>query len=76
MSNSLCLSKAEIYALTKKHQPTKQLKILHERGFYRAFRVDDMGDVILERAHYEAVCTGGLLIAAKEKPKVRPLALA
>lgn len=70
--SSLCLSKEEIIALTKKHHPSKQLEILLSRGFYRAYRVDGMGDVILERAHYEAVCMGGIA-TNKPRPKVRPI---
>lgn len=39
-------------------QPAKQLAELHRQGFWRARRARVTGDVILERAHYEAVCSG------------------
>jgi hypothetical protein len=38
--------------------PTKQLNVLHARGFVRAY-IGRHG-VILERAHYEAVSRGEL----------------
>lgn len=40
-------------------QPAKQLQELHRQGFWRARRSRLTGAVILERAHYEAVCRGG-----------------
>lgn len=35
----------------------RQLAELHRQGFYRA-RIAATGNVILERAHYDAVCAG------------------
>lgn len=71
MSSNICLSIKEIEAITGKRQPASQLKILLERGFYRAYRSDGTGAVILERAHYESVCCGGF--NDKQRPKVRRL---
>lgn len=39
-------------------QAAKQLQELHRQGFWRARRARVTGEVILERAHYEAVCSG------------------
>ncbi len=50
------LEPAELAALTGYEQSTKQLEILRKRGFSRAF-IGRRG-VILERAHFEAVCSG------------------
>lgn len=53
---SVTLQPEELQALTGYEQPCKQLNILHKRGFNRAF-IGRKG-VVLERAHYEAVCRG------------------
>ena len=55
-------------ALTKYARPGQQLEELHRRGFHRARRARD-GSVVLERAHYEAVCAGGI---ARREPEVMP----
>ena len=47
----------EIEAMTGYKQPTRQLAILHERGFYRAW-INASGAVVLEVPHYEAVSAG------------------
>ena len=39
-------------------RPADQLKELHRQGFYRARRARVSGRIVLERAHYEAVCSG------------------
>ena len=54
--NSLTLGPTEIAQLTGYEQATKQLDVLHKRGFTRAF-IGRRG-LVLERAHYEAVCRG------------------
>lgn len=64
----LVLSDAELRALTKYARAGQQLEELRRRGFYRARRARD-GSVVLERAHYEAVCAGGL---ARREPEVMP----
>lgn len=51
-------------------QPAKQLAILRERGFFRAWRSPVTGAVILERAHYHAVMLGQATPA--NEPKARP----
>jgi hypothetical protein len=50
-------------------QPAAQLRELHRQGFHRARR-GSVGQVILERAHYEAVCSGRL--AANDPGRPRP----
>jgi hypothetical protein len=52
------LSEEELIELTDYRQPAKQLEVLREQGFWRARRSLVTGGVILERAHYEAVCAG------------------
>lgn len=67
---SLTLSPDEIRELTGYIQPAKQLAELHRRGFVRAYR-NRLGQVTLERAHYDAVARGEIVAP---KPKVRMLA--
>jgi hypothetical protein len=45
---------------------------LHRQGFSRARR-DRLGRLVLERAHYDAVCAGAVV---RPKPKVRHMAQA
>ncbi|MFC5498168.1 DUF4224 domain-containing protein [Caenimonas terrae] len=58
MSSSI-LSPAEIEDITGYQQATKQLQVLHDRGFLRAF-INRKGEVVLERPHFEAVSRGEL----------------
>lgn len=53
----LLLSDAELVALTDYRQHAAQLDELRRQGFTRARR-DRMGRVVLERAHFLAVCAG------------------
>lgn len=54
-------------------RPADQLRYLLERGFWRATRSPINGAVILERAHYEAVCRGAANDdSSGRRPKVRP----
>lgn len=55
--SDLVLSEDDIEALTGYTIATKQLQVLHRRGFHRAF-INRLGTVVLERAHYEAVTCG------------------
>lgn len=64
----LTLSPAELSDLTRYQQPKKQLAILHLRGFARAY-LDHSGQVVLERAHFEAVCRGE---SQPARPRVKP----
>lgn len=54
--NDVTLQPEELEQLTGYEQATKQLDVLHKRGFTRAF-IGRRG-LVLERAHYEAVCRG------------------
>lgn len=59
---------AELVDLTRYERAGKQLEVLHMRGFARAY-IDHTGRVVLERAHYEAVCRGEVQPA---RPRVVP----
>lgn len=67
MSGSITLSAEEIAALTGYKRAADQLKVLHNRGFYRAAILG--GRLVLERAHYESVCAGRV---EPGRPKVKP----
>ena len=68
----LILNPDQIAALTGYRRPADQLRELHRQGFHRARR-SPAGTVILERAHYEAVCRGDA--QQQPRPKVRMPAL-
>ena len=55
-SRSIILTPAELEAITGYRTSTRQLEVLRTRGFVRAY-IGRQG-VILERAHYDAVCRG------------------
>jgi len=63
MSDDIALTEAELTRITGYELPCKQLAVLHNRGFHRAY-IAKKGGVVLERAHYEAVCRG-----QSEKPR-------
>lgn len=63
--SDITLSAAEVEALTGYAAATKQLKVLHARGFVRAF-ISRKGDVVLERTHYEAVTKGEAPVLARQ----------
>jgi hypothetical protein len=65
----LTLSAAELVELTGYRQPAAQLAELRRQGFHRARRLIT-GGVVLERAHYDAVCAGRDKPA--DAPKLRP----
>lgn len=67
--SDILLSDAELVALTGYQRQAEQLAELHRQGFSRARR-DRIGRVVLERAHYEAVCAGQR--TPVDRPKVRP----
>lgn len=54
----ITLSIDEIKQITSYKRPGDQLVELHRRGFYRARIGKVTGQVILERAHYHAICAG------------------
>lgn len=56
-TQSLVLQDNELVEITGYQKATKQLQVLHRRGFHRAF-ISRAGKVVLERAHYEAVTRG------------------
>lgn len=66
---SITLSPDELVALTDYKDPAKQLQELIRQGFYRARRAPRTGKVVLERAHYDAVCSGA---KPANEPRIRP----
>lgn len=54
---TIILNSDELEGVTGYRTPKRQLAELHRQGFYRA-RIAVTGNVILERAHYDAVCAG------------------
>ena len=65
----LILSPDELHALTGSKRAAAQLAALKQRGFWRAY-VNNGGRLILERAHYEAVCRGGDV--ERKRPQITP----
>lgn len=65
---NIILSADDLETLTGYRTPKRQEKELHRRGFYRARISPTTGNVILERAHYDAVCAGE---KAPKEPTVR-----
>ena len=62
---------AELQAVTGGYKrPGDQLRELHRQGFYRARIGAVSGQVVLERAHYDAVCAG-MGPAQAAAPRVR-----
>ncbi len=55
--SELVLTDEDIEALTGYATATKQLQVLQNRGFHRAY-INRRGQVVLERAHFEAVSRG------------------
>lgn len=70
----MVLSDEQIIALTGYRQPSKQLEELHRQGYWRARRSRADGSVILEVAHYEAVCRGQSAPPKEtRRPKLQPV---
>ena len=66
--NSATLSPDELERITGYKRAVDQLPELHTQGFYRARRSPTSGHIILERAHYDAVCAGS---RPANEPRVR-----
>jgi len=72
-SANLLLSTDEVQALAGGYtRPGHQLAELHRQGFWRARRSAMTGQVVLERAHYEAVCAGADLQPTTGRGGSRP----
>lgn len=65
----IVLTQVELIAITGYRQAARQLAELRNRGFHRATLGRD--GVVLERAHYEAVCRGAV---ERARPKVQLVA--
>jgi hypothetical protein len=73
-SPAVILSAEEVRALCGGlRRPNDQLKELYRLGFYRARRGRVKREVILERAHVDAVASGQLMTGSgqQNRPKVR-----
>jgi hypothetical protein len=69
---SVILSPLEVRELAGGYrQPSRQLAVLLKLGYWRARRSKVTGEVIVERAHYDAV-SGGQDAAPAHRPQVRP----
>ena len=55
---TIILTTEELERVTGDKTPKRQVQELHRQGFYRARIAAATGNVILERAHYDAVCAG------------------
>ncbi|MDO8902941.1 MAG: hypothetical protein CVU23_06205 [Betaproteobacteria bacterium HGW-Betaproteobacteria-17] len=63
------LTASELEAITGYRTPSRQLQTLHDRGFTRAYR-NRLGEVVLERPHYDAVCRGEYARTNQTRPTV------
>lgn len=70
--SSLLFSSEEVQTLTGYKWPSKQLEELHRQGFFRA-RIGKTGNVLLERVHYESVCSEQLPQHPTNAPRVRSI---
>lgn len=71
--SDLILDQAELEAITGYRQPSRQLAELRRQGFLRARR-NRLGEVVLERGHYDAVVAGGPATPAQdERPPIYSL---
>ena len=70
---ALLMTPDEVHALTGYRRPAQQQAELHRLGYWRARRAPITGRIVLERAHYEAVCAGADRgPAANSTPRQRP----
>jgi len=70
---SVTLTDEEVQALCGGlKQPARQLAELKRLGYWRARRAAITGRVVLERAHYEAVCAGERRASKVHQPQLRP----
>lgn len=65
--NDPTFTEQELERLTGYRRGAEQLQELHRQGFTRARR-DRLGRVVLERRHYDAVCSGATVQA---RPQLR-----
>lgn len=72
MATDITLQQDELQALTGYKRPNDQLRVLLKRGFTRAHVQN--GRLVLERAHYDAVCRGEAVQAAsgRLRPQITP----
>lgn len=69
---SVTLSPDEVQSAAGGYKrPAEQLRELHRRGFWRAYRSKVTGEVVLERPHYDAVAAGLGAPPQSNRPQVR-----
>jgi hypothetical protein len=68
---SVTLSADEVRQITGYRRGAEQLAELHRQGYWRARRSPITGAVIVERAHYDAVCSGADVKPRKSYPVPR-----
>jgi hypothetical protein len=61
VTTSIVIGEPELQWLTGYKLPSCQLRELKKQGFFRARLNPVTGRVVLERAHYDAVCGGSRL---------------
>lgn len=66
---SMTLPPEQIERMTGYVLPCKQLEVLHQRGFVRAYR-NRRGEVIVEQSHYDAVTRGQFGASPAARPSV------
>lgn len=66
---SITLSDDELESITGYKRPADQLEELRRQGFHRARRSTTTSNIILERAHYDAVCAAGARV--EKGPQLR-----
>lgn len=66
---TILMTEQELVELTGYQWPSKQLSALKRQGFFRARINERTGSVLLERDHYQAVCSNP---TSGPSPKVRP----
>lgn len=65
------LDPKELADLVGTNRKADQIEQLHRDGFVRA-RLDRRGNVLVERAHYEAVCNGTYGRVSDQQPPSQP----
>lgn len=70
---SILVSHDELVKLTGYRRHAEQIRELKRQGFWRARQARGDGYVILERAHYEAVCAGMTGSGVRVRPEPEPV---
>jgi hypothetical protein len=72
MNDDVLMSQIQVKRISGGYeQPRRQLEALREQGFWRA-RLGRDHRVVLERAHYDAVCAGAVEPGREPRDTHRP----